>query len=864
MILYRYIIREHIFPFLASLSIIVFLFLMQWAVILLDRIISKGLDPGIVFEIFVIQLGWIIALAIPMAILSATLMTFGRMSGDNEITAIKASGRSMWPLLLPVFSAATVFMVSLVYFNDLILPDANHRASNLLSDISRKRPAAFIEPGVLIRDFTNYALYAQHVNARSGELRDVKIFSDAPDKDPSSTVATRGFIRLTPDEQYLELTLFDGETHSTSRQDPKSYFVGRFKKQLFYIRNVDTRLQRTNSSYRGDREKSSTMMLADVKDLKRSRTIVLTEFNSSLDTLCAQIGRFDSLASSKSSGAVIESRSPPNDNLTFSRWASLLQISKTKANYEIQHLGERTERTIRRLDADNIMISQYMVEVHKKYAIPVACIIFVLIGAPLGIMARRGGLTVGASYSIFFFVTYWAFLIGGEDLADKMKISPEAAMWSGNILIGLCGIVLTFLMLRETTIRFDSLMYRWNKFIKWEKEKLRPLTGNPLYKIAKVPGMVLRLPSFLIRKSIGILPTYLIRLFSGYLFGVLAAIVVVFVVIDYISNLKRFETAHLTQVMLYYYYYLPWIIQEIIPVVLLLASMFAIGKLAKHSELTAMKSAGINIRQLTFPLLFCGMLIAVAAFYLGEWTIPRANAARNQLTEQIRMGPASPQSAAKAAGREFRRNFFYFGSPKIIYFFEEFATQPQIARGIRREVFDKDKILQRVKAEAMQYDKDGWVFLKGQVRDFSSDSSKLLNFDTLKDTILKVSPSDMVARVKNKEEMSYWELQKYTDLARRRGEQVQKYAAELDFKIALPAMNFIVILLGIAITARAGRKGSAMLFGIGLLLTFSYWIIARFAIVFAENGNIPSIVGAWSSNVLFMAIALLLYRKASR
>ena len=98
MILYRYIIKEHIFPFFASLSIIVFLFLMQWAVVLLDRIISKGLDPKVVLEIFVIQLGWIIALAIPMAILTATLMTFGQMAGDNEIMAIKASGsRSLWP-----------------------------------------------------------------------------------------------------------------------------------------------------------------------------------------------------------------------------------------------------------------------------------------------------------------------------------------------------------------------------------------------------------------------------------------------------------------------------------------------------------------------------------------------------------------------------------------------------------------------------------------------------------------------------------------------------------------------------------------------------------------------------------------------
>ncbi|MBN1308447.1 MAG: LptF/LptG family permease, partial [Chitinispirillaceae bacterium] len=153
MILYRYIVRELIAPFLSSMSIIVFLFVMQQAVLLLERIISKGLELAVVLEVFVIEMAWMITLAIPMAILIATLTTFGRMAGDNEITSIKASGQSLWPLLTPVFAVAAVLCVLNIYFNDLILPEANHRAANLLSDISRKKPTAFIEPKVLITDF---------------------------------------------------------------------------------------------------------------------------------------------------------------------------------------------------------------------------------------------------------------------------------------------------------------------------------------------------------------------------------------------------------------------------------------------------------------------------------------------------------------------------------------------------------------------------------------------------------------------------------------------------------------------------------------------------------------------------------------
>jgi len=105
------------------------------------------------------------------------------------------------------------------------------------------------------------------------------------------------------------------------------------------------------------------------------------------------------------------------------------------------------------------LISKYMVEVHKKYSIPVACLVFVLIGAPLGIMARSSGIGVGVAYSLAFFIVYWIFLIGGESLADRLMIPAWLAMWSPNIIIGAIGIWLTTRMVRETTF----FSYDWLK-----------------------------------------------------------------------------------------------------------------------------------------------------------------------------------------------------------------------------------------------------------------------------------------------------------------------------------------------------------------------------------------------------------------
>ena len=855
MILYRYIIKEHIFPFLVSLSIIVFLFVMQQMVVLLDRIISKGLDPAVVLEVFIIQLGWIIALAIPMAILTATLWSFGRMSGDNEITSIKASGQSLSPLLIPVFTAAALLAVLLVFFNDLVLPDANHRTANLLSDISRKRPAAFIEPRVLIRDFTGYTIYTDDVDARTGNMKGIRIFTDAPGQDPSTTVADSGIIRMTPDEQYLELTLYNGETHSISKDKKDEYFLGKFEKQVVCIKNVDSRFQRTNSTYRSDREKSSSMMLEDVSELKKSNTQFFTEYNLIIDSLSSQIKNLDSL-SRKSKDSVKLS-----DSLTFNMWVAQIDSTGHNAQSQLNRQKDYLERLLRRINTNNRMISEYMVEVHKKFAIPVACLIFVLIGAPLGIMARRGGLTVGASYSVFFFIAYWAFLIGGESLADKMIISPAVAMWSGNVVIGICGIVLIILMLRETTIRFDGIIIWWKRIIGKEQSYMRKLSNNFLFKI---PGILFFMPRWISNRIIGILPTYLIGMFFSYVLGVMASITVIFVVIDYISNLKRFDGAPFISVALYYIYYLPWIIQITIPIVLLLASMFSIGKMAKNSELVAMKSSGANIRQLTIPLLFIGLILSVATFYGGEKILPVTNLLRRELTENIKDPGSIKKSSNKVSVREFRRNFYYFGNSKTIYVFQEFSTVPQRAINIWREIFEGNRIVERIQAEKMEFDSTGWRFVNGKVRDFRDTISTVLNFDTLKDTILTATPVEMVARIKSKEEMSYWELKSFIEATKKRGEKVQKFMGELEFKIALPFMNFIAILLGIAITARAGRKGSAVLFGIGLVLMFSYWLISRFAIVFAQNGHLPTLLGAWIGNIIFLIIGLYLYRKAAR
>lgn len=852
MILFRYITKEHILPFFYALSILIFISVMDWAIQLIDKILSKGLSPSVVFEIFLISLAWMIVTAVPMAILISTLMVFGRMSADNEIVAVKASGSNVYFLITPIFCAGLLIAALLMLFNDLILPDANHRAASLLADISRKKPQAIIEPGIIIRDFPGYALYVGDMDPRSGAMRNVLIFSDVANDDPSTTVADSGSIAVTGDGRFLQLILFSGVTHRQSREKNTEFATIKFDRQVVMLNNIDSEFKRSDREYRGDREMTIAMMQKDIDQYNKRNYDALKRYQITIDTLDHSIIRLDSL-----SHVYGEQISRTGDSTTtFSGWLSQykMQPGHLASNLKLKLMS--TDNVARSMELEQINAAKLIVEVQKKYAIPVACIVFVLIGAPLGIMARRGGIAAGASYSLFFFIIYWVCLIGGETLADKGKLDPVLAMWSGNIIVGICGLLLVFLMMSEknlvTLLPITFIKHALANSTSW-------LRGNNRHKRKTYMARVLALPGKALQKITGILPAYLIRIFLNNLVGVLLGLLLVFSVIDYISNLRRFEGATLHQVILSYWYYTPWLVQTFLPIIILLASMFSMGSLAKNSELTAMRASGVGIYRLSWPLLLLGVLIAVSSFAGGEYILPRANGARADLMRSIAEGKQGPQSA-----KDLRRNFYYFANKGTVYVCDEFRADPQLARTVTRTRFIGGSISQNVTAEQLVYENKRWFFVNGFTRKFDDLGAIITPFDTLVDSTLNVTPIAMTKRIKSADEMSYWEISYYIDKARSRGENVQKYIGEKYFKVALPVMNIIVILLGISITARSGRSGSAVLFGIGLMLTFTYWVICRFALAFGQNGYLPPMLGAWIGNIIFLMLALFLFKRASQ
>ncbi len=444
-ILERYVLREHLFPFLIGFSIVVFLLTLDFMFDLVDLAVGKGISAGIVLELFALSLGWMLALAVPCAVLIATLATFGRLAQDNEIAAMRATGVNLTRIVGAPLLAAVLLAAGLVLFNNNILPETNHALANLMVDVSRKRPTTQISEGVFIDGFEGYNIFVEKVNNRTNEIRGVKIYQLNASARPTTILADWGVFHTSRDGRVVTLELHDGEIHEVPPNDQERVYRRlMFKTHIINIRNAGADLERSDSSARGDREMTLGMMRAQIRSLTKE----LAMSTQSRDDMIHKAGFKDYDDFVKAAVP----RQPPRGVLGFLRGV-LRAISPIRPPATLPSgkpprlfINPATMDMIqmRQIEIDTLdrRINSLEVEIQKKISIPAACIVFVLVGAPLGIRARRSGIGV-AFISILFFVFYYLCLAGGEELADRRFLNPWLAMWTPNIVIGAIGFVLT-------------------------------------------------------------------------------------------------------------------------------------------------------------------------------------------------------------------------------------------------------------------------------------------------------------------------------------------------------------------------------------------------------------------------------------
>ncbi len=451
-ILHRYIIREHLPPFFMAIAVLTFLFLSNFIVKSIDRLLGKGLSIWIILEYIGLNLMWILALSIPMAVLVSILMSYGRMSADNEINAMRTSGISFGSIITPSLFFGIAVCFGLIWFNNNVLPDFNHQARLLGSDIYRKKPDLTIEPGYFVDDLPQYSMLVR--GRKDGMLQEVLIYSKGDQEVQTTIKASAGSLAV--EGNNIVLTLYDGEIHELDTEKYAEYRKVDFQKHVLSIETSGLMLERRESGRRGDREMSAGMMLDEVDSLRQKLANSRETIRKNLQE---KIGLPDISPKNISQlRRIIELR--PDSVIALRTDSLAAKKSEHRLLRKDIRVGQQQIRSQLNLtESYRRQINKYLSEVHKKYSIPVACIVFVLIGAPLGIMARHGGLAVGAGFSLFFFLVYWAGLIGGEELADRLIISPFWAMWTPNLVVGSVGVWLAFRTFHErSTLDWDWLV----------------------------------------------------------------------------------------------------------------------------------------------------------------------------------------------------------------------------------------------------------------------------------------------------------------------------------------------------------------------------------------------------------------------
>ncbi len=277
----RYVLRESVLPFFLGLGLVTFLFVIDFLFDYLDLILSKGIPPLAVLELFLLALGWIFALSFPCGVLVAALMTFGRLAQDNEITAMRALGVNLGRVLRGPLLAAVVLAGFLTLFNNYILPETNHRFANLSLAIHRKRPAARIEPGVFVNAFNNYSILVKNIDDRTGEMSDITIYDYSQGRIPTTILAKSGTMKYIDRGATLRLDLRDGEIHEVPGEAGEGkYRLGEFKEDTIFLHNPGVELQKLDRQSRGEREMNIAMMEREIGRLRAQRGERLARLDS--------------------------------------------------------------------------------------------------------------------------------------------------------------------------------------------------------------------------------------------------------------------------------------------------------------------------------------------------------------------------------------------------------------------------------------------------------------------------------------------------------------------------------------------------------------------------------------------------------
>lgn len=511
------------------------------------------------------------------------------------------------------------------------------------------------------------------------------------------------------------------------------------------------------------------------------------------------------------------------------------------------------------------------VEVHKKFSIPAACLVFGIIALPLGFNNRRGGKSSGFVVSLGVFLVYYVMLSNGENGARFGRMSPWLAMWMPNLALAAAGGILLFRRNRDKSLmlsRIDRWVREdvWGRLLRikrWRdirelRRRRNAVDHGPGVRRAPAPGaeVVLRLPRLRLRVP-NTLDRYVVRLFATVFALVMLSGLTLYIVADLGENVDEILKNRVGRdVVLSYYKYLSLqMFYELSPVFVLVTTLITFSLLGRSNEVTACKALGVSLYRLAVPALGAAAVVVLLSAFLEAEVLPASNRKVAQLKDQIR---------GRETARTYRRadRQWLFGQDRFIYNYLHYDPRGPALQRLQVFEFDPEhRLVGRLYADRAAYTSEGdWRFDDGWVRRFDgSNISGFVRFEEPRRVDYPETPAFFDSEIRPPEQMPFGELRDYIAELRASGQPVPELKVELYRKLAYPVISLVMALVALPFAFRLGRQGALYGIGVSIVLGLAFVGVFAFFTTLGEAGALPPALAVWSPNILFAMLAVYLF-----
>lgn len=821
----RYLIRE-ILPYvllsLLLLTSIVFLHEASRFSELFVVASRNGLPMLALWRIVAALVPGILVFTLPISLLIGTLVGLSRLSGDSEIIVLGASGISRWRLLRPVVALAMAVAAIMVYISFNLLPvsvyNLNHLKAN--QSVMFQGLNTQIKPRVFEESIPKKILYIEDIDRSTNQWHNIFLVELGEGRnDTKIFTANSGGLREGARSDLPELYLRSAAWHQVKEEK-----AGQKQDQLHEALEAEAE--------EADAENAATN--EDSQEKERKRPARQQNYTS---------GHFDEMTLG------VEAPSQGDDDDAASKadepeiqempWSDLVKFTPPAEEF-----------------------LKWRAELHKRIALPAACLVFALLGVAFGISNVRTGRSFGLLLGLAITITYYLLAISGESAALSGSLPVWLGIWQANIVLAIIGIGSIILQRKPGSdpLSFISSLRHILPSPTSESENQNNGAARRVEEAAvtvqpssppRRRGALLGMPQLLDRLVLADLTRFFLFILAG--FSTLFLIITLFQLLD---NITRNNTEW-SVVANYLLFLLPLIANNVTPLAALVAVMITFGVLQKTSQVVALKASGQSIYRMAMPVVFASLLLSAAVFFNQDYVLPFTNSRQNNLRYLIRKGQEPPQTFYQSS------NQWIFGLDSRIYNYNYFDANTNSF--LRLHVIDLSRkpfsISRRLYAKRAKWDAQAqeWVLENGWERRF--DGERLVGYDQFKQRREKLSerPEYFKKDSRGSSSMTLAELRHKIDDLAQSGFDVLDLKIALQSKIAFPLTCMVMVLVGLPFSFSVGKRGALYGVSLAIAIGLAYWGSIGLFEQMGRYEMLPPMLAAWGPNLLFGAGGLYLF-----